>query len=64
MNDLINNAPEEDVVQIEDKSQTIEEFANESIQEDDEKDDFENILESIKDEEITYESEEEKKENF
>ena len=62
LNDLINNAPEEDVVQIEDKSQSIEEFANESIQEDDEKDDFENILESIKDEEITNESEEENKE--
>lgn len=59
---LIQNAPEEDVVELETKPQTVEEFANESIQEDDEKDDFEKILESVEDKETIYESEEKSKE--
>ena len=62
LSSLIQNAPEEDVVELENKNQTVEDFANEVIKEDDEKDDFEKILESVEDKETIYESEEKNKE--
>ena len=62
LNNLINNAPEEEIVHVEDKSQTVEEFANEAIQENDEKDDFEKIMETVEEEETFCGNEEENKE--
>lgn len=64
---LIKSAPEEDLVKLEKKEQSVEEFANESVQEQDdyEEDEFENILKSsveLDEEELNQESKEEKKE--
>ena len=58
LKELIQNAPKEDTVELETKSQTVEEFANDSIQDNDEKDDFGKILESVENEETTQESKE------
>lgn len=61
LKELIQNA-QEDVVELGTQNQTIEEFANDSIQQEEEKDEFEEILASVEKTESINESKEESKE--
>ena len=60
LKNLIQNAPEEDVVELETENQTIEEFANASINKENEEDEFEKILDSVQETEEIEEKTEEK----
>lgn len=64
LRELIQNAPEEDVVELETKSQTIEEFANESIDWQNEQDEFEKNLESVEEPKTTEDNEKHEEQDF